>query len=186
MRNGNATSLKKMSVEAYIAFEETADVRHEYFDGQLTPMPGTTDLHNLICQNILIALRQLLKNTNCKVFIENVKVQITSDKHYTYPDIFVTCDERDTENRYIKKYPSVIIEVASPSTKVYDKTDKFLDYRKIPSLRHYLIVDTEKPLVECFSTKDGKEWESETFTSKNEVVPLGTLGTSLSVSVIYE
>ncbi len=175
-----------MSVEAYIAFEERAEVRHEYLDGQLIPMPGTTDLHNFICQNILIALRQMLKNSTCSVFIENVKVQISSAKHYTYPDIFVTCDERDKENPYLKKYPSVIIEVASPSTKVYDKTDKFLDYRKIASLRHYLIVDTEKPQVECFSTKDGKEWESEIFVSKEDTVPLEAIGVKLSLMSVYE
>ncbi len=175
-----------MTVEAYIAFEEKADVRHEYFDGELTPMPGTADLHNIICGNITFLLRQVLKNTNYKVFMENVKVQITDKKHYTYPDVFVTGDERDATSPYIKKYPSIIIEVSSPSTKVYDKTDKFLDYRKISSLRHYLVVDTEKEIVECFSTKDGKEWESEIFTSKNQSVPLAALGVNLPLSAIYE
>lgn len=175
-----------MSVEEYIAFEETADVRHEYYDGILTPVPGTTDLHNFICQNILIALRQILKGSSCSVFMESVKVQITSEKHYVYPDVFVTCDPKDKENAYIKKFPSVIIEVASPSTKVYDKTDKFLEYRKIASLRHYLVVDTEKPIVECFSTKDGKEWESETYTSKTDEIKLTALDAMLSLSAIYE
>ena len=175
-----------MSVETYIAFEEAADVRHEYFAGQLIPMPGTTDTHNTICLNIALALRQLLKNTSCKVYMENVKVQITDKKHYTYPDIFVTCDERDLADAYIKKHPSLIVEVASPSTKVYDKTDKFLDYRKIASLRHYLIVDTEKEIVECYSTADGKDWVSETFTSQEEVIPLAAIGANLQLGAIYE
>ena len=91
-----------MSVKDYITFEKTADIRHEYREGQLIPLPGTTDTHNTICLNIAIALRQLLKNTTCKVFMENVKVQITNQKHYTYPDIFVTCDERDLNDPYIK------------------------------------------------------------------------------------
>ncbi len=187
MKSGTATKpTRRISVETYIASEERAEVRHEYVDGLLIPMPGTTDLHNFICQNILIALRQMLKSTSCKVFMENVKVQITNAKHYTYPDVFVTCDARDLESPYIKKYPSVIIEVASPSTKVYDKTDKFLDYRKIASLRHYLVVDTDRELVECFSTKDGKEWEAEIYTSKNEAVPLTAIGVNLSLSSIYE
>ena len=186
MKNGLATtSRRRMTIEAYLAFEERAEVRHEYVDGQLIPMPGTTDYHNEICQNITFILRQLLKGTSCKVYIENVKVQITDKKHYTYPDVFVTCDVRDKENSYIKKYPSVIVEVSSPSTRVYDKTDKFLEYRKIASLRHYLVVDTEKELVECFFTKDGKEWESEIYTSKNEAVPLTALGVNLPLSEIY-
>ena len=186
MKNGNATKTRRMTVETYIAYEEAADVRHEFIDGELIPMPGTTDTHNTICGNIYIALRQLLKNTSCKVFMENVKVQITNKKHYTYPDIFVTCDERDLEDAYIKKYPSVIVEVASPSTKVHDKTDKFLDYRKITSLRHYLIVDTEKEIVECYTTKDGKEWISETYVSKKDAVPLDAIEASLPLSAVYE
>jgi len=186
MKNGDATKLRRMSVAAYIAHEEGADVRHEYFEGQLIPMSGTTDTHNTICLNIAIALRQLLKDTSCKVFMENVKVQITSKKHYTYPDIFVTCDKRDLEDAYIKKYPTVIMEVASPSTKVYDKTDKFLDYRKISSLRHYVIVDTEKEIVECYSSKDGKEWTAETHLSRDEAVALDALGISLAMSDIYQ
>jgi Uma2 family endonuclease len=185
MKNGNATKTRLMNVEAYIAYEEAADVRHEYYDGQLIPMSGTTDTHNTICLNIAIAFRQLLKNTSCKVFMENVKVQITNKKRYIYPDIFVTCNERDLEDAYIKKYPSIIIEVASPSTKVHDKTDKFLDYRKIASLRHYLIVDTEKEIVECYSTIDGKEWTSETFVSKTDVIPLEAVNASLPLSAIY-
>lgn len=187
MKNGTATKpIRRISVEAYIASEERAEVRHEYVDGQLIPMPGTTDIHNLICQRITFTLWQMLKSTTCKVFMENVKVQITNAKHYTYPDVFVTCDTRDLESPYIKKYPSVIIEVASPSTKVYDKTDKFLDYRKIASLRHYLVVDTDRELVECFSTKDGKEWNSEIYTSKNEIISLTAIGVNLSLSAIYE
>ena len=186
MKNITATRNRPMTLDAYIAFEETADVRHEFIDGQLIPMPGTTDTHNTICGNIYIALRQLLKNTACKVFMENVKVQITHKKHYTYPDIFVTCSEQDLEDSYIKKFPILIVEVASPSTKVYDKTDKFLDYRKIKSLRYYLIVDTEKEIVECYSTKDGKEWTSEIYVSSKDVIPLDALNSKLLLSSIYE
>lgn len=186
MKNGTSTKTRRrMSVEAYIAFEEKALLRHEFVDGYLIAMPGTTDTHNEICQNITFFLRQSLKSTTCKVFMENVKVQITDKKHYTYPDIFVTCDERDRADAYIKKYPSVIIEVSSPSTRVYDKTEKFMDYRKISSLRHYLVVDTDKILVECYTTEDGKEWTSEVFLSKEEAVPLKALGISLPLSEIY-
>ena len=76
--------------------------------------------------------------------------------------------------------------MASPSTKVHDKTDKFLDYRKIPTLRHYVIVDTEKEIVECYSSKDGKEWVVETHLSKKEAAALDALGISLSLADIYQ
>lgn len=186
MRNGDTTKLKKMSLKAYIAFEEKADVRHEFINGQLFPMPGTTDKHNDICLNLAIAFRYLLKTTSCKVYMESVKVQIAHQKHYTYPDIFVTCEARDQEDAYIKRYPLLIAEVASPSTKVYDKTDKFLDYRKIKSLRHYLVVDTENELVECYTRKNGNGWLSEVYYTHADLIPLEALGISLPLSAIYD
>lgn len=185
MRNGNATSLKKMSVEEYIAFEETADVRHEYYDGILTPMPGTTTYHNLICQNLIIILRQLLKGTTCKVFMENVKVQIEGKKEYTYPDVLVTCDPRDFDKRYVIEHPSVIFEVSSPSTKVYDKTDKFIRFRKIKSLQHYIVVNSEKVDIEIY-TKTGNDWTSESFTDDKYNLELTSLKIQLPISEIYQ
>ncbi|HMQ49972.1 MAG TPA: Uma2 family endonuclease [Saprospiraceae bacterium] len=186
MRNGDTTKLKNMSLEAYIAFEERAEVRHEFNNGQLIPMPGTTDKHNDICLNLAIIFRHLLKASSCKVYMESVKVQISHRKHYTYPDIFVTCDERDQEDAYIKRYPLIIVEVASPSTKVYDKTDKFLDYRKIKSLRHYLVVDTENELVECYSRKNGNSWVSEVYFTNTDLIALEALGINLPMSAIYD
>jgi Uma2 family endonuclease len=173
-----------MSVEAYIAFEERAEVRHEYIDGQLIPTPGTTTYHNLICQNIMIALRALLKGTSCKVFMENVKAQIASKKDYTYPDIQITCDERDLDQRYIIEHPSVIFEVSSPATKVYDKTDKFIRFRKIQSLRHYIVVNSERVDVEIYS-KTVNEWTSESFTSLDAVLELEAVGVKLPLKDIY-
>lgn len=185
MRNGDALKIKKMSVEEYFAFEETSDIRHEYYDGQIIPMPGTTNYHNFICLNIALALRILLKGNSCKVCMENVKVKITEKKDYTYPDIVVTCDERDFEKTYLLEYPSVIFEVSSPSTKVYDKTDKFIRFRKIPSLKHYIVVNSEKVDIEVFS-KEKEEWTSEHFSDMKAELKLPVLNIELNISDIYE
>ncbi|MBK9013099.1 MAG: Uma2 family endonuclease [Saprospiraceae bacterium] len=185
MKNGTATKTRRrMTVETYIASEERAEVRHEYVDGQLIPMPGTTTYHNVICGNIYIVLRSLLKNTFCKVFMENVKVQIASKKDYTYPDVLVTCDERDFDKRYIIEHPSVIFEVSSPSTKVYDKTDKFIRFRKIASLEHYVVVNSEKVDIEVY-TRVGNEWTSESFTNIIETLELTALKINLPIEAIY-
>ncbi len=173
-----------MSVEESIAFEETADVRHEYYDGILTPMPGITTYHNQICGNIYFALRIILKSTLCKVFMENVKVQIEGKKEYTYPDVLVTCDPRDFDKRYIIEHPSVIFEVSSPSTKVYDKTDKFIRFRKIKSLQHYIVVNSEKVDIEIY-TKTGNEWTSESFTDDKNDLDLMALNIKLPIAEIY-
>lgn len=186
MRKGDAIELKKMSVQEYIMFEESSVIRHEYYNGQLIPMPETTTYHNLICQNIIIALRLLLKGKGMdfRIFMENVKVQIASKKDYTYPDVVVTCDERDFNKTYILEHPSVIFEVSSPSTKVYDKTDKFIRFRKIPSLRHYIVVNSEKVDIEVF-TKDGKDWVSENYSKKEDSLDLTAIDIKLSIADIY-
>ena len=175
-----------MTVEAYIAFEEKSETRHEFINGQLYEMPGTTDHHNYICGNIYIMLRQIFKDTLSRIFVENIKVRILNDKDYTYPDVFVTGDERDETSRHIKRYPSVIIEVLSDGTRVYDKTDKFIRYQKIESLRHYLTVEPEKTLVECYTKQADGSWEVETFTNISETILLSTLNIKLSMRDIYE
>jgi Uma2 family endonuclease len=178
-------TLKKMSVEEYLTFEDTSDVRHEYFDGKLHTMPGTTDFHNEICLQIAFLLRNLLKSKGYKVYMENVKVRITDSK-YTYPDVFVTGDSRDSESRRIKQYPVMIIEVLSDKTRVYDKTDKFILYQKIASLKYYLTVEPEKPLVECYSLQEDGTWEVETFTSLSEKITFTSLNIDLEMADIYE
>jgi Uma2 family endonuclease len=182
MRNVIETT---MTEEEYLAFEETSEVRHEFIHGKLYEMAGTTDFHNLICGNIYILLRLLLKKTNYKVFSENIKLNF-ADKKYTYPDIFVTDDMRDATSRLIKRYPTLIVEVLSDSTRVYDKTDKFILYQQIPTLKYYLTVEPEKPLVECYALQEDGTWEVETFTTLAEIINLPYLNIELSMADIYE
>jgi Uma2 family endonuclease len=175
----------QMTEDEYLAFEETSEVRHEFIHGKLYEMAGTTDFHNLICGNIYILLRLLLKKTAYKVFSENIKLRI-SDKKYTYPDVFATCDERDFASRTIKQYPTLIVEVLSDSTRVYDKTDKFILYQQIPTLKYYLTVEPEKPLVECYALQDDGTWEVETYTTLQEIIKLSFLNIELPMVDIYE
>jgi Uma2 family endonuclease len=148
-------------------------------------MPETTDTHNLVCQRITFALWQILRGKPCKVFMESVKVQVHEGRHYTYPDVFVTCDVRDQADTYIKRHPILIVEVASPSTRVYDKTDKFIAYREIPSLQHYLVVDTERELAECYTRNPDGEWTVTTATSKTDHLPLTALDVTLELMEVY-
>jgi Uma2 family endonuclease len=174
-----------MTVEEYIAFEEKSETRHEFINGQLYEMPECKDIHNEICGNIGIALRLLLKDKIFKIYTR-VKVCIIENQHYAYPDVYLTYDERDTHDRFIKRHPSVIIEVLSDGTRVYDKTDKFIHYQKIESLRHYLTVEPEKTLVECYTKQADGSWEVETFTNISDIISLTALNIQLPLSEIYE
>ncbi len=179
------SAITSMTVEEYLAFEEQSEVRHEYFDGKLYEMAGTTDYHNEICLQIAFLLKQLLKKQGFKVYKENVRLHI-EDKKYTYPDVFATCDERDTHSRRIKNFPTIIVEVLSNVTRVYDKTDKFILYQKIPTLKYYLTIEPEKPLVECYCLQDDGSWMVETFTHSFETIILSHLNITISMQEIYE
>ena len=176
---------KTMTEEEYLAFEETSEVRHEYIHGKLYEMPRTTDFHNEICLQIAFLLKQLLKIKGFKIYQESIKLRI-SDKKYTYPDVFATNDARDSESRQIKRYPTLIVEVLSDSTRVYDKTDKFILYQQIPTLQYYLTVEPEKPLVECYALQKDGTWEVETFTQLYETIQLSALNIELPMAALYE
>lgn len=179
----------RMTFEDYIAFEERAAVRHEFINGNLIPMPGTTFDHNFICMNIAQLLRALSKEkrlVHLQVFQENVKAQITSERDYTYPDVMVTGDPRDQEGYYIVRYPSVIFEVISKSSRIEDSTDKFIRYRNIESLQNYLLVDSEKKVVEVRTKRADGVWEAESFVEADIRFPVPALDVELAFEAVYE
>ncbi|MBK8967189.1 MAG: Uma2 family endonuclease [Saprospiraceae bacterium] len=176
-----------MTVEAYIEFEEQSEIRHEFINGNLIPMPGTTADHNEICINIVQLLRANLQgNAPFKIHQENVKLQITSEKDYTYPDVVVVTDPRDFENQYIKKYPSVIFEVLSKNSRIEDSADKFFRYKNIESLQNYILVDSEKVFVEVRIKLENGDWEAATYLQADKKFPIPALGLELDLRAVYE
>jgi Uma2 family endonuclease len=187
MKEETLVAAQPMTVEAYIASEERAEIRHEFINGNLIPMPGTTDYHNDICINLTHLLKSLLKKVgNFKIHQENVKVQVTSERDYTYPDVVVLSDPRDFESRYIKKYPLVLFEVMSKNSRTEDAVDKFIRYKNIASLQNYILVDSEKMLVEVRTKLENGDWESEVHLPSEGSFPIPVLGITLSFEAVYE
>ncbi len=182
------TSAHPMTVEEYLEFEERSEIRHEFVNSQLIPMPGTTIFHNAICINLTFLLRTLLKKGLFRIVQENVKIQISSNRDYTYPDVAVTNDQEDlnNQNAYFVKHPSVIFEVMSKTSRIEDSADKFIRYKNIESLRNYILVDSEKQLVEVRVKVENGEWESETYLPSSARFPVPALGIELSFEEVYE
>ena len=127
-----------------------------------------------------------LKGKAGTVFMENVKVQITDNRDYTYPDIFITTDDSDTDSPYIKRHPILILEVLSDSTRTYDKTEKFTKrYQKIESLHYYMTVEPEKTVVEFHVKDEKKKWATRVFTEFDEQIALPLLDISVSLYDLY-
>ncbi|MCW5923619.1 MAG: Uma2 family endonuclease [Saprospiraceae bacterium] len=186
MKDEVLTTSRPMTVEEYIEFEERSEIRHEFINGNLIPMPGTTLFHNDICINLVILLRSLLSKADFKIQQENVKVQISSEKDYTYPDVIVTGDKRDFKQRYLIQYPSVIFEVMSKSSRIEDAADKFIRYKNIASLQNYILVDSEKIFVEVRVKLENGEWEASTYLQSDERFSIPALGVTLELSAVYE
>jgi Uma2 family endonuclease len=185
----NATlpaTVPAMTVEEYIAFEERAEVRHEYINGNLIPMPGTTFEHNEICFNLAVLLKDALRQLGYRIFVENIKVQVSSERDYTYPDVVVANDPRDWEGHYIVKYPLAIFEVLSKSSRLEDSSDKFIRYKNIESLQNYILVDSEKKVVEVRTKRPDGTWEASSFLEADERFPVPALGMELAFEGVYE
>ncbi|MFN7714296.1 MAG: Uma2 family endonuclease [Pseudanabaenaceae cyanobacterium] len=146
-----------MSYEEYLAWEETQETRHNYIDGLVVAMAGSSRNHNRVALNSFKVLDNALSDRPCEVFIADIKVQIEQSRKYFYPDVVVTCDANDRDPQLVLS-PCLIIEVLSPSTEAYDRGLKFSQYRQLPSLQEYVLVQTEQPIVEVFQRHQDQKW----------------------------
>ena len=147
-----------MSYEEYLTWESTQEMRHEYCDGEVIAMAGGTLKHNRISGNAFKFLDDALADRPCEVYINDVKVQVQPRRKYFYPDVVVTCDERDRQESNFVTFPCLIIEVLSPSTESFDRGFKFSQYRKFETLHEYVLVQVDQPIVEIFQRNEQGQW----------------------------
>ena len=174
-----------VTVEDYLAAEEASDIRHEYLGGLVYAMTGETRTHNQIAQNLLFYLRQRLQGGPCKLYMSDIRVNfdLRNDEYYYYPDLIVTCDKRDTHERFIR-HPKLIIEVLSPSTERVDKREKFLAYTTVESLEEYVLVAQNAREVTIF--RRASKWKAEKVSGPKAKVALKSLRAMLPLAAIYE
>jgi Uma2 family endonuclease len=174
-----------MSPEEYLEFEHNSDIKHEYIDGEVYAMAGTTKAHNTISLNLAILLREKLKNSDCQTFMADIKVNVSNQKRFFYPDIVVTCDDNDDVNAYDVKFPKIIVEVLSESTEKFDRGKKFQYYRTIPSLQEYILVSSQEYLIECFRRTKNDLWTLQTYEGLNAILRIENLAIDAPLSEIY-
>lgn len=180
----HATSHQRLTVEAYLQGELRSEVRHEYVNGEVFAMVGTSVAHNTIALNVASALRDPLRGGPCQVFMSDVKVHIkeAGDERFYYPDVFVAYDPGDREP-YYRDRPRLIVEILSEHTERNDRADKFYAYRRIPTLAEYVLVAQDVPRVEVYRRQTG--WDLELYGAR-EVFHLDSIDTELSVAGVYE
>ncbi len=178
-----------LSPEEYFALEAQSETRHEYYNGEIFAMAGTSQNHNTIALNMAFAFREQLKSKSCLLFIEQIKVELAVNTHYTYPDLVISCDPRDDNGKAHKiNYPALVIEILSESTAEYDRGLKRQKYFKLDSLQYYILVSQDICMVEVYERINNTQiWQFCDYELPTDIVYLSKLGDlQISVAQIYE
>jgi Uma2 family endonuclease len=173
-----------MSSDEYLAWEAGQQERHEYWDGEVVAMSGGTKKHNRVAINWVQQLNAAIGDRDCEVYINDVKVQVQANRKYFYPDVVVTCDTGDQDTQLVH-YPCLIVEVLSPSTEAVDRGKKFTHYRRFTTLREYILIQPEQPIVEVFAKNIAGKWELAEY-GMDDVIQLESIGCSIAVKDLYD
>jgi Uma2 family endonuclease len=172
------------TIDEYFAVEAMSPVRNEYFDGEILAMAGGSPNHNRISRNVLLALEPKLRDGRCESFGCHTRI-LTASGLYTYPDAVVICgpiilsgDRESITN------PTVLVEVLSPSTRAYDRGEKFELYRSILTFRDYLLIEQNAVDVE-HRWHAGDQWSSVRKTALDDVIQLNSIEVDLKVADLY-
>lgn len=173
--------------EEYLALEEVAESRHEYFEGQIYMMAGGSSDHSLITVNLASELRQQLKRKPCRVFNSDLRLHVQDTTLFTYPDVMVICGKieylRGRDDTALN--PVVIVEVLSPSTRKYDRTEKFRLYKHIPSFQEYILVEATRAHIEHYRL-EGRRWSTKIESGMDKNIFIQALDCEISSGDIYD
>jgi Uma2 family endonuclease len=176
--------LPRITPEEYFAWEERQEVKHEYFEGEVFAISGGTTNHSKIATNILALIDNHLGDGDCQVFNSDARIKIQASEKYVYPDVSVTCDERDRQTPQFKSYPRTIVEVLSPSTEAYDRGKKFKLYQRSTSLIEYILVSAEEIEIEVFCKNERSKWEVTNYAA-GDTIKLESIGLTFAIERVY-
>lgn len=173
-----------LSETQYLKDEKKREIKHEYIDGEIYAMSGTSKTHNIITGNVWAALMRHLDGTRCIPFSSDIKVKIETKKDscFFYPDVVVACEDENGHDYYTEK-PLIIVEVLSKSTRRFDQTRKFEFYKTIPSLQEYVLIEQDFAEIEVFRRNDN--WFPKRYFLGDEIT-FESIGLTISVEAIYK
>jgi len=172
-----------MTVEEYLALEETSEVKHEYVRGYVYAMPDVTLAHDRIANNVRTALHNHLGDGPWRMQGPSLRVRVGDDACY-YPDAFVIRDDTADGTATEVTTPRLVVEAPSESTEANDRGDKFADYQSLASFEEYLLVSPRRRSVERYHRTARGTWTYQRY-APNDTVTLETIGLSLPVGTLY-
>ncbi|HVF49034.1 MAG TPA: Uma2 family endonuclease [Pyrinomonadaceae bacterium] len=172
----------------YLAIERKAEYKSEYIDGVMVGMTGASREHNLIVFNLAGLINPQLKGQPCEGYVNDMRVRTPSTRPYTYPDVVVVRGEPQFEDETFDTLlnPTVIIEVLSDSTELYDRGKKFGFYRTIDSLAEYLLVAQNESRIEHYARQADGRWLLADYRAPEESVELASIQCRLTLGEVYD
>lgn len=174
-----------MSLDEFLAWEPKQPMRYEFSEGHVFAMAGASRAHGTIASNLVALIRPALRGKNCGVYIADMKLAIPDAPAIRYPDIVVTCDSRDMQDDQLTRFPVLLVEIVSGSTETLDRGVKFAEYRSIPSLEEFVLVDSRTVHVEAFRRREITKWLFEEY-GPGDQVQFESIAFSMPIEALYE
>jgi Uma2 family endonuclease len=178
-----APTLPPMTPAEFLQWEEKQELRYEYVNGEVVAMTGGTIPHNDLALNLYRALYDHVRSRGCRINVSDVKVKVR--RRFRYPDLVITCDDRDKSAIKLFKYPKLIIEVLSPGTEAVDRGQKLREYQGLSTLQEYVLVNSDQMIIEVYCRGEKRGWQYEIY-SVGETVELQSVEFSCAIDRIYE
>ncbi|RKU16935.1 hypothetical protein C6500_17075 [Candidatus Poribacteria bacterium] len=172
--------------EEYLASERKAIVKSEYLRGQIIARSGASLAHTRIIADIVTELNIQMRGRECEVISNDMRVKTGAKGAYFYPDVVVFCGEPEFEDNVFDTLlnPTLVVEVLSPSTEVFDRGEKFAQYQELVALREYILVSQDRICVEQYRLMK-MQWVATEFRRYEDVLPLVSIGCELPLQDIY-
>lgn len=181
-----ATPIGRMTYPEYLAFEAAAPSKHEYLCGEVFALAGGTPEHAGLAAAMAAVLARALEDRPCRAFSSDGRVRVEATDLSTYPDISVVCGKLETSgiDQDAIVNPVLLVEILSDSTEAYDRGEKAAHYRRIPSLREYLLVSQRERRLELFRRGEHGEWLLLE-AGAGDRLELASIGASIAVDDVY-
>ncbi len=178
---------KTFTPSEYLAMEEVAEYKSEYYNGQIFALAGGTPDHSKIALKFGAELLRLLEPRPCHVFNSDMRLHVERSGLYTYPDVMVICGKIELAKRRNDTVtnPLLLVEVLSETTRDYDRGARYNFYKQIPTLREYVMVESEHPHVECYRRTGDDQWLIEMYDDLDATMRLESVGCDITLRQIY-
>ncbi|MET0219202.1 MAG: Uma2 family endonuclease [Tardiphaga sp.] len=174
----------ELTIAAFFAAVAGRDGRFELVRGVAYAIVGAKEGHNVICSNVQTALVPAGKRKGCRTTSSDTAVQTGPDT-IRYPAVVVDCGPPDA-TALLASRPTIVVEVSSPGTAVFDYGSKLREYQDVASIDTVLQIESDIALVRIHRRRVDGSWTEELVETFNTPIALPSLATSMTLDDVYD